>query len=203
MINHTEQELLDSGLKALGLENPLPLLADYLCLLQKWNKAYNLTSIRDFPTMITKHILDSLAVTSWIKGEALLDVGTGAGLPGIPLAIAFPQLKVTLIDSNGKKIRFLEEVKRQLHLNNISLYQSRVEDFEPEARFDTVISRALTELEQFVQWTGHLMAPQGRWIAMKGHQPDVELQRLNRPYQLFSYTVPHLDSERCCIIIDN
>ncbi|MDI1352455.1 MAG: 16S rRNA (guanine(527)-N(7))-methyltransferase RsmG, partial [bacterium] len=179
-----------------------PLFA-YLLLLNKWNVAYNLTAVRDLPSMVNKHVLDSLAILSWIKGDTILDVGTGAGLPGIPLAIARPEIHFTLLDSNGKKTRFLNEVKRQLNLKNLEIVQSRVENYQPTQGFDTVISRAFSSLEQMLHWTQHLIANKGRWLAMKGRYPDTELETVTHSYRVERYLVDGIEGERCCVLIDN
>ena len=198
-----DQQVLSQGLQTLGLSvSPEPLM-DYLTLLQKWNKAYNLTAIREQKDMVTHHLLDSLAIAPWINGSRLLDVGTGAGLPGIPLAIAFPDLHVTLLDSNGKKIRFLREVKRLLKLDNIEIVQTRVEAYHPSSGFDTVTSRALSAMDSFIQCTHHLISKQGIWLAMKGRYPETELETLRLRYRVETYSVPGIIGERCCVIIDN
>jgi 16S rRNA (guanine527-N7)-methyltransferase len=194
---------LKEGLSQLNLNIPHQGLVDYLTLLQKWNSAYNLTAIRDLKSMISLHILDSLAILPWIKGTHVLDVGTGAGLPGIPLALARPDLNIVLLDSNGKKIRFLQEVKRALHLTNVELVQTRVENYHPSQGFDTVTSRAFSDLGQMVAWTRHLLATDGIWLAMKGKTPDSELTTIQYPYHVNTYTVPGIDGERCCVIIEN
>lgn len=196
------EQLLNTGLKQFDLVSMSEPLLEYLLLLNKWNAAYNLTAIRDLPSMINKHIFDSLAILPWIKGPRVLDVGTGAGLPGIPLAIAKPQLHCVLLDSNGKKTRFLNEVKRQLGLKNLEVIQSRVENYHPNQAFDTVTSRAFSSLDQMIQWTQHVLAENGIWLAMKGRYPKTELSLVHQPYQVERYYVEGLDGERCCIIID-
>ncbi|KGP64043.1 ribosomal RNA small subunit methyltransferase G [Legionella norrlandica] len=195
--------LLSEGLKSFGLDSICDPLWYFLLLLNKWNKAYNLTAIRDIETMISKHLFDSLAILPWIKGEKILDVGTGAGLPGIPLAIAKPGLQFVLLDSNGKKIRFLNEVKRQLNLKNLELIQIRVENYHPNYGFDTVISRAFSSLEQMINWTQHLIAQDGLWLAMKGRFPDTELATIHKKYQIERYLVQDIEGERCCVLINN
>jgi 16S rRNA (guanine527-N7)-methyltransferase len=195
--------LLEQGLKQFNLTSLHTPLLHYLVLLNKWNVAYNLTAIRDLESMISKHILDSLAILPWIKGEKLLDVGTGAGLPGIPLAIARPDLRVVLLDSNGKKIRFLHEVKRQLKLKNVELVQLRAETYQPTTGFDTVTSRAFSNIEQMIHWTQHLVAKDGIWLAMKGVYPHDELDKITQSYQVEQYQVSGIDGERCCVIIKN
>lgn len=173
-----EAVTLEAGLAALALPAPLsvPLLA-YLAELEKWNAAYSLTAIRDPGEMVTRHLLDSLVLVPHVRGP-LLDVGSGAGLPGIPLAIARPELAVTVLDSNGKKARFLRHAVRALKLANVTVVESRVEDYRPEAPFAVVTSRAFASLRDFFSLTGHLLAPDGQWLAMKGKLDDSELQDL-------------------------
>ncbi|RUR18422.1 16S rRNA (guanine(527)-N(7))-methyltransferase RsmG [Legionella sp. km535] len=197
------KDILDNGLKQFGLNTLCDPLWQYLLLLKKWNTAYNLTAVREPEAMISKHLLDSLAILPWLKGNRILDVGTGAGLPGIPLAIANPDKHFVLLDSNGKKIRFLTEVKRQLDLKNLEVVQFRVENYHPAQGFDTVTSRAFSSLEQMIYWTKHLIANNGIWLAMKGRYPDTELNMIHQTYQVEKYTVDGVDGERCCVIIDN
>ena len=197
------KQLLADNLERLGYLTLVEPLSHYLHLLQKWNQTYNLTAIRELENMVTRHILDSLAIRPWIRGKRLLDVGSGPGLPGIPLAIANPELDVVLLDSNGKKIRFLQEVKRSLKLDNIEIIQSRVENYHPPFDFDTVTSRAFSELAQMLKWTQHLIGKNGIWLAMKGRYPETELANIRHAYQVEPYTIPGLESERCCVIIEN
>lgn len=157
-------------------------LLDYIRLLQKWNRAYNLTAIREPAEMLTRHLLDSLVVAPYLVGERFIDVGTGPGLPGIPLAIAQPGRHFTLLDGNGKKVRFLFQVITTLGLTNASEVHARVEDFYPEAAYDGVISRAFSALDTMVAGTGHLLKPGGRFYAMKGRYPEKELSRLPKTY---------------------
>ena len=197
-----EQALL-RGMQQLKLDFAPDQLIQYLALLHKWNQAYNLTAIRDLHSMVTLHLLDSLAILPMIHGTRILDVGTGAGLPGVPLALANPSLHVVLLDSNGKKIRFLQEVKRALVLDNIEVIQTRVERYHPTSSFDTVTSRAFSNLKQMLDCTEHLIAPDGIWLAMKGRHPEAELACMNRAYRIESYTVDGIDGERCCVIVEN
>lgn len=204
MSNEVEiKSCLNQGLSQFNLENFCEPLFSYLLLLKKWNAAYNLTAIRDLESMVSKHILDSLAISPWIKDGTILDVGTGAGLPGIPLAITHPERQFVLLDSNGKKTRFLNEVKRQLNLKNLEIVEFRVENYHPSQGFDTVISRAFSSLEQMIQWTQHLIAKNGIWLAMKGRYPDTELNVLHQKYRVERYNVSGLDGERCCVLIEN
>ena len=170
------QARLEQGIAALGLRLPaeaVPRLLDYLALLERWNGAYNLTAIRDPTEMVTRHLLDSLAILPYVRGETLADLGTGPGLPGIPLAIAAPGRQVLLVDSNGKKVRFLREAIRALKLDGVRALQSRVE--EVDGQFDCVTARAFASLGDMLTWGGHLLAPSGIWLAMKGKVPDDEL----------------------------
>jgi len=192
---------LDTGLRALGLDPALaePLLA-YLALLARWNATYNLTAIRDPREMLAKHLLDSLAMHAHLDGiESLADLGTGPGLPGIPLAIARPGLQVTLVESNGKKARFLREAARQLKLGNASVVESRIETFDAAGRFDAITARALATLPLILQLGGHLLQPQGRLLAMKGVVPGDEIAALPAGWRVAAVhplRVPGLDAER-------
>ena len=148
---------------------------DYLALLVKWNRGYNLTAVRDPQQMVTRHLLDSLAIAPLLKARRSIDVGTGAGLPGVPLAILFPKREFHLLDSNGKKTRFLFQVKTALGLDNMTIHHSRVESYHPEQLFDAVLSRAFASLADMVAACRHLLTAQGRFFAMKGTYPEEEL----------------------------
>ena len=192
---------LAAGLDALGLPAALatPLLA-YLALLARWNATYNLTAIRDPRDMVAKHLLDSLAMQPFVRGlRTLADLGTGPGLPGIPLAIATPGLQVTLVESNGKKARFLREAVRQLGLGNVQVAESRIEAFQPGTHFDAITARALATLPLILELGGHLPGPGGRLLAMKGVVPDEEIATLPAGWRLAAVhplRVPGLDAER-------
>ncbi|MBT9567551.1 MAG: 16S rRNA (guanine(527)-N(7))-methyltransferase RsmG, partial [Thiobacillus sp.] len=177
----TIEHQLTAGIAALGLTLPdgaeAKLLA-YLALLDKWNRVYNLTAVRAAERMVSHHLLDSLAAVSFFQGTTVLDVGSGGGLPGIPLAIARPELRVTLIDSIAKKTAFLLQAKAELGLSNLNVVTSRVEDFRPEAGFDVITSRAFSDLKEFVTLTRHLLKPGGHWLAMKGLYPHEEIAQL-------------------------
>lgn len=153
-------------------------LVTYVQLLDKWNSAYNLTSVRDPQEMLVKHIMDSLVVAPHLKGDHIIDVGTGPGLPGVPLAICCPDKQFTLLDSLGKRIRFLNQVKIQLKLENIHPLQSRVEDHQRDAGYDSVVSRAFASMTDMVTWCKHLPAQNGQFLAMKGAQVQEEIAAL-------------------------
>ncbi|MGH8352048.1 MAG: 16S rRNA (guanine(527)-N(7))-methyltransferase RsmG [Pseudomonas sp.] len=167
----------------LGSQQHAQLLA-YLALLIKWNKAYNLTAVRDPDEMVSRHLLDSLSVVPFIEGDNWLDVGSGGGMPGIPLAILFPERRFTLLDSNGKKTRFLTQVKLELKLANLEVIHSRVEAFQPAQPFAGIVSRAFSSLDDFANWTRHLGDRHTQWLAMKGVHPDDELQALPTDFRL-------------------
>ena len=162
---------LEFGLEKMGLVLPESVparLIEYLELLVKWNKAYNLTAVRDPSEMISKHLLDSLAVLPYIEGDLIADVGSGAGLPGIPLALARPQTRFVLLDSNGKKTRFLTQAKRLLQLDNVEVINQRVEDYQPELYFDAVIARAYADTRLILESTAHLHGDKTRVLVMQG-----------------------------------
>ncbi len=195
------------GAKQLGVqlsESQASQLLCYLALLNKWNKAYNLTAVRHPEEMLYRHLLDSLSVVYWVSGERIIDVGTGPGLPGIPLAILFPQTHFTLLDSNGKKTRFLTQCKLEMGLDNITVIHGRVEEFKPEVSFDQVVSRAFSAIENMVNWCGHLVDSKGQFLAMKGLFPEEELTSLPKGYRVdesHALDVPGCDGERHLIII--
>jgi len=194
---------LQAGFDALGLPelSPEPFVV-YLKLLVQWNRAYNLTAVRDVEEMVSRHILDSLAISPWLRGTRWLDVGTGPGLPGIPLALAHPEVELALLDSNGKKTRFLREVVRVLSLDHVDVIESRVENYHPTRAFDTVVSRAFSALEPMLEKTRHLIDTRGLWLAMKGRVPEDELAHLGTSCCTRTYTVPGVFGERCCILIE-
>lgn len=197
---------LERGLAGLALDPALadPLLA-YLALLERWNRAYNLTAVRDPRDMVARHLLDSLAMLPWLGGvERLADLGTGAGLPGIPLAIARPDLQVALVESNGKKTRFMRQALRELGLDNASVHESRIEAFDAPAAFDAITARALATLPQILALGGHLLAPGGKLYAMKGVVPGDEIAALPGDWQVESMRplqVPGLDGERHLLVV--
>jgi 16S rRNA (guanine527-N7)-methyltransferase len=181
-------------------------LMDYLALLAKWNSVYNLTSLRDPMQMVTHHLLDSLAAVPAFEGAAnVLDVGAGGGLPGIVLAIARPGMKVSLVDTVHKKTAFLTQVKAELNLANVTVYTARVEHLQAPQKFDVITSRAFADLSDFVNWSGHLLADGGRFIALKGVAPPEEQQRLPGEWKvsgLKALQVPRLGAERHLVFIE-
>ncbi|ENM3752454.1 16S rRNA (guanine(527)-N(7))-methyltransferase RsmG [Vibrio cholerae] len=180
-------------------------LVGYVQLLDKWNKAYNLTSVRDPMEMLVKHILDSLVVSPHLVGERFIDVGTGPGLPGIPLAIMHPDKEFVLLDSLGKRIRFLKQVIHELKINNVLPVQSRVEEFNPESGFDGVLSRAFASMTDMVNWCQHLPKPNGGvFLALKGVRPDDEITLLPEwcsVTDIKALQVPELEGERHLVIL--
>lgn len=205
--NDVEQRLTD-GLAQLGVPADAGLcraLTRYLALMRQWNRAYNLTSITDPQDMAVRHILDSATARPFLAGGAILDAGTGAGLPGIPLALLEPTRRFTLLDSVGKKMRFLHQVVSELKLANVTLAQARLEDFAPPAPFDTVVCRALTSLADFAALCGRFLAPGGRLVAMKGRYPADELAALPAPWrasEVRRVAVPGLDAERHLVVLE-
>jgi 16S rRNA (guanine527-N7)-methyltransferase len=173
--------------------------------LDKWNKAYNLTSVRDPMEMLVKHILDSLVVSPYLQGQRFIDVGTGPGLPGLPLAIINPDKQFVLLDSLGKRITFIRQVCHLLKLTNVTAVQSRVEKYQPEQLFDGVISRAFASLQDMLNWCYHLPANNGKFYALKGLVPEQELENLAKGLKLErieSLVVPELEGQRHLVIID-
>lgn len=173
-------------------------------LLHKWNKAYNLTSVRDPHDMLVKHIMDSIVVAPYLKGQRYIDVGTGPGLPGLPLAIMHPDKQFFLLDSLGKRIRFIRQVILELGLTNVTPVQSRVEDFQPEQGFDGVLSRAFASLLDMLTWCRHLPSADGVFMALKGVYPQDEIDTLPADFSVadsYRLQVPELDGERHLILI--
>ncbi len=174
-------------------------LLEYIALLLQWNAAYNLTAVREPLAMIDRHLVDSLAILPYAQGEDLADIGTGPGIPGLVLALVHPYRRVWLVDSNGKKARFLRECLRRLAMPAVVVHEARAESLSAEPRFDQVISRAYAELADFVASTRQILAPQGRWLAFKGKYPDAEIARLPADIEVSAVhrlTVPGADGER-------
>jgi len=179
-------------------------LLAFLALLNKWNKAYNLTAVRDERVMVSRQLLDSLSILPWITTDHLLDVGAGGGLPGIPLAIALPGKRFTLLDSNGKKTRFLNQCVLELGLDNVDVIHGRAEDCQPEQPFTQISSRAFTALDNLVTWCGSLLDNEGEFLAMKGQFPDDEVAALPAGWQVkssHSLKVPGADGERHLLVV--
>lgn len=194
---------IDSLALTLGEDKEERLLA-FLDLLGKWNRAYNLTAVRDPHEMVARHLLDSLSIAPWVTAPRVLDVGSGGGLPGIPLAILEPERCFELLDSNGKKTRFLMQCKLELGLDNLTVHHSRAEDFQPAQRFELITSRAFTGLANMVTWCGHLLAPGGRFLAMKGVYPEQELADLPAGWGLLDrdrLQVPGCEGDRHLLMI--
>ena len=180
-------------------------LMDYLRLLIKWNKAYNLTAVRDPNEMVIRHLLDSLTVLPWIKGNVILDVGTGAGIPGFPLSIMYPEKQFQLLDSNGKKTRFLIQAKTDLKRDNIAIVKNRIEQFKPTKPIDAIVCRAFSSLIDFVDGIKHLVNPSTELLAMKGVLQEEELQQLPmycEVKKIIKLDVPLLDEERHLVILN-
>ena len=201
------KQALASGVADLNLqisEEKQGTLLAYITLLNRWNKAYNLTAVRDQAEMIPRHLLDSLSVSAYLQGEHVLDVGTGPGLPGIPLAIIYPDTQFTLLDSNGKKIRFVRQAVLELGLKNVQAVQARVEAYGPPQLFDTIVTRAFASLAEILDLTAHLLSPAGRLLAMKSRQTQDELVASDlhgRSVEVIPLQVPQLEGERYAVLI--
>jgi 16S rRNA (guanine527-N7)-methyltransferase len=199
------RQRLCAGLAALQLDLPeaaIARLLAYVDLLARWNATYNLSAVRDPLEMIARHLLDSLAIVPYVRGGTLADLGSGAGLPGIPLAIVAPQQQVTLVDSNGKKTRFLRAAVRELGLANVRVAERRVEAVE--GTFDCITARAFASLADMLGWGGSLLAPEGVWLALKGRFPQDELAALPAGFHVDAVVpldVPGLDAERHVVVI--
>jgi len=205
MINLTTQ--LRHAATRLGLninDNQLDMLLAYVLMLDKWNHHYNLSAIRSLEQMVTHHIIDSLVVVPYLNAcKRVLDVGTGAGLPGVVLAICYPQHQFVLLDSNGKKIRFLLQAAHELKITNIEPIQQRVENYQTTDCFDGIISRAVGPINELLDSSKHLLCPHGHWYAMKGNYPEAELAGLAYPYHVERLHVPELDGSRHLVIIED
>ncbi|HET7313570.1 16S rRNA (guanine(527)-N(7))-methyltransferase RsmG [Salinisphaera sp.] len=199
---------LSAGMDALGISGPAAVrdrLIAYLRELTTWNATYNLTAVRDPEAMVTRHLLDCLAVSDFVVGANLADVGAGPGLPGLVLAIARPRLAVTLVESNRKKAAFLRHARRQLALDNVEVAQARVEAFKPAKKFDCVITRAFASAGDTARGAGHLIAPGGRFVLMKGRDPAAEMEDLPLDFRhlaTHAVTVPGLGAERHVAILE-
>lgn len=197
---------LERGVAELGLVIPIAQqqkLLDYVALLHKWNKTYNLTAIRDPQQMVSHHLLDSLAITPYLWSGRWLDVGCGAGLPGVVMAIVQPDWQLTLLDSNSKKTGFVQQAVIELGLKNVRVQCARIEDFQAAEKFDGIVSRAFTELGDFLRVTHHLLAPTGRWAAMKGWA-EKELSSMPDDCvveKIVELKVPGLDAARSLVVV--
>ncbi|WP_346841387.1 16S rRNA (guanine(527)-N(7))-methyltransferase RsmG [Metapseudomonas otitidis] len=209
LVTSRHAEELTQGAATLGValdSRQHELLMGYLALLIKWNKAYNLTAVRNPDEMVSRHLLDSLSVVPFVaeRGNDWLDVGSGGGMPGVPLAILFPERRFTLLDSNGKKTRFLTQVKLELGLDNLGVVNARVEAFRPQQPFAGVVSRAFSALEDFANWTRHLGDRDTHWLAMKGLRPDDELARMPDDFKVeaeHTLAVPGCQGQRHLLIL--
>ena len=197
---------LEQGLQEMAIDlsaGQRQQLLGYLTLLQKWNRRFNLTAVRDPGEMVSRQLLDSLSVLKLLRGSRVLDVGSGPGLPGIPLAIALPEVHFALLDSNGKKTRFMEQARKEIGLGNVIVVRSRVEVYQPPAPFDTITSRAFASLGKMVELTSHLLAEGGRYLAMKGAVPREEIEAMEEMggrLAIQSLAVPGTQGERHAIL---
>ncbi|TXL02026.1 16S rRNA (guanine(527)-N(7))-methyltransferase RsmG [Methylococcaceae bacterium HT1] len=201
----SSRTLLLAGIEQLGLEATtaqIDSLLNFVDLIEKWNKAFNLTAIRGRDEMLRLHILDSLAILPFITGNKIIDVGTGAGLPGIPLAIFMPNVQFTLLDSNSKKTRFVQQAILELQLQNVEVVHSRVEQLGRDGEYDAVLSRAFASLGDIMNLTEYLLQSEGALIAMKGQVPELELKEMSRSYSVKSIVVPGIEAERCVLRIN-
>jgi 16S rRNA (guanine527-N7)-methyltransferase len=202
MMRESERELLAAGARELGLdldEGSIESLLRLVDELELGNAQFNLTAIRDRPGMLRKHVLDSLSLQPYLRGVRVADIGTGAGYPGLPLAIVSPRSRFTLVEATGKKARFVEQTVQRLGLNNVQVVHARAEIYRPFELFDTVVARALASLADFAAYAGHLCAPDGRLLAMKGKRPDEEISALPKSFRVLAVhrlKVPGLDDER-------
>jgi 16S rRNA (guanine527-N7)-methyltransferase len=205
----TLEDRITNGAARLSLSLPpgaSATLANYLRLLEKWNRVHNLTAVRETERMVVLHLLDSLSILPHlVDAKTLLDVGSGGGLPGIPIAIARPDLRVTLLDSSSKKTTFLEQARSELSLSNIDVACARVEQWKPARTFDVVVSRAFADLGEFVSQAQHLVSPGGRLLAMKGVYPFEEIARVpgtHRVAHVAELHVPELDAKRHLVFVE-
>ncbi len=203
------EEQIAGGVAAMGIDLPegaIARLAGHLALVEKWNRVHNLTAVRNTDQMVPLHALDSLSILAHLGNAAkVVDVGTGAGFPGIPLAIARPAMRVTLLDSSHKKCAFLQQAKTELGLSNVDVVCDRVEGWKPAEKFDVAVSRAFSDLADFVEQARHLVAPGGRLIAMKGVHPFDEIARVpstHRVSQVLELSVPGLEAHRHAVFLE-
>jgi 16S rRNA (guanine527-N7)-methyltransferase len=202
LTRESEHELLTAGARDIGIVLDSPgaeALLKLVDALELGNAQFNLTAIRDRPSMLRKHVLDSLSVQPFLRGGRVADIGTGAGFPGLPLAIVNPERRFTLVEATGKKARFAEQTATHLGVDNVQVVHERAENYRPFELFDTVMARALSSLADFAAYAGHLCAPGGRLLAMKGKRPDEEISALPKAFRVLAVhrlKVPGLDDER-------
>jgi 16S rRNA (guanine527-N7)-methyltransferase len=200
LLQELQKMLIDTDLEV--TEKQQNQLIELVELLNKWNKAYNLTSVRDPHDMLIKHIMDSIVVSPYLQGQRLIDVGTGPGLPGLPLAILNPDKQFVLLDSLGKRLRFIRQAVLALGLKNVEFVQSRVEEYNPEQKFDVVLSRAFASLQDMLFWCKHLPNKDGHFLALKGQYPEQEIAALDKEFEFITsipLQVPNLKGERCLV----
>lgn len=203
----TLEQRIMAGLDTLDIsygDEAINKLVDYLALLQEWNKTHNLTAVDDLDEMLSVHIFDSASIRPYIKGPTLLDVGSGAGLPGMMIAILSPALEVTSVETRNKKAQFQMFAANKLNLKNFTVENVRIEDFQPTEKFDNITARAFSSIENLVEGSQHLMAPNGRWLAMKGTVPTDELKaikKMNLKFDTYALKVPELDAQRNLVVI--
>ncbi len=200
------ERILRKGAQQMGInltDAQVKSLLGYLDLLQKWNKAYNLTAIRNELEMVRLHLLDSLTVVPFIGDGPVADIGTGAGLPGVVIAIMKPDTQITMVDSNIKKVNFVRQAIGQLGLKNAQVTHTRVEELVPEPCFKQITSRAFASLEDMIEWTQHLACAEGEFLAMKGQIPSQEINLLSDRFQIESHplSVPDEPGERCLVVL--
>ncbi len=201
-MREAERETIAAGAREMGVELAAPQSDRLLMLvdeLEQANSQFNLTAIRDRPGMLSKHILDSLTLQPYLRGERCADVGTGAGFPGLPLAVVNPLRRFTLIEATGKKARFVQQTAERLGCSNVQVVHARAESYRPFELFDTVAARALSSLADFVAYAGHLCAPTGRLLAMKGKRPDEEISAVPKSFRVLAVhrlEVPGLPDQR-------
>jgi 16S rRNA (guanine527-N7)-methyltransferase len=197
-------EQLETGAQALNIhlnEEQIVQLDSYIHLLIKWGRSFNLTAIKEPEKIISHHILDSLSIVPYLWGKEIIDVGSGAGLPGIPCAIALPEKQFTLLDSIGKKTRFMTQVVAEIKLQNVKVVQSRVEAFHPEKKFDVITARAFSKVDKLWCLTQHLLAPGGELVLMKGLNPQAELEKFSNRAKVYKLSVPGVLEQRHLVII--
>jgi 16S rRNA (guanine527-N7)-methyltransferase len=198
------RKILVDGIAALKLsfdKQQIEQLLAFIKLIEKWNKAYNLTAIKNKQEMVRLHLLDSLTVIPYLEGNRIIDIGTGAGLPGIPLAICLPHLAFILLDSNAKKTRFVQQVVLELKLTNIKIVHGRAEDFQPEQCYDMVLTRAFADLADILKSTNHLLAKNGKLLAMKGHCSEQELAKVKSLTSVIPVRIQGVEVERNLVLI--